>query len=91
MEIKTLKKSTFTLVEMCIAKQNNDLRISNYAFKIFKKFAAELKYEYNILGFVILFILNRKKVFGKNAAVLSCFVFIHIWYENTLCHSQDHP
>lgn len=37
---------------MCIAKWNNDLRISNYAFKIFKKFAAELKYEYNILGFV---------------------------------------
>lgn len=85
----TLLKSIFTLVEMYIAKQN-DLRISNYAFKMSRKFATELKSEYNILGFVILFILNRKKVFGKNAVILSCFVFIHIWYENTLCHSQDH-
>ena len=58
----TLLESTFTLVEMAIAKQNN-LRISNYAFQMSRKLATELKSEYNnILGFVILFILNRKKM-----------------------------
>lgn len=46
-------------MEMAIAKQNNDLRISN-AFKMSKKLAIELKSKYDILDFVIHFILKKK-------------------------------
>lgn len=65
---------------MAIAKQNNDLRISN-AFKMSRRLAIELKSKYDILDFVIHFILKKKMnfhVFGENVSVLSCFVFIHI-------------
>lgn len=65
---------------MVIAKQNNDLRISN-AFKMSRRLAIELKSKYDILDFVIHFMLKTKMnfhVFGENVSVLSCSVFIHI-------------
>lgn len=39
-------KVNITLVEMAVAKQDNDLRISDYAFKMSRKLATELKSEY---------------------------------------------
>ena len=58
-------KSTFKWMEMAIAYQNNDLRISN-AFKMSRRFAIELKSKYNILDFVIHVIL----------ALLILFIFV---------------
>lgn len=48
---------------MVIAKQNNDLRISN-AFKMSRRLAIELKSKYDILDFVIHFILKKKNEFS---------------------------
>lgn len=68
-------------MELAIVKQNNDLRICN-AFKMSERLAIGLKSKYNILDFVICFMLTKKstnfKMFGKNVSVLSCFVFIYI-------------
>lgn len=47
---------------MATAKQNNDLRISN-ALKMLRRLAAELKPKYNILDFVIRFLLTKTGVF----------------------------
>lgn len=58
---------------MPIAKQKNDLRISN-AFKRSRRPVIELRSKYDILDFVIHFILAKKMnfhVFGKNISVLS--------------------
>lgn len=44
---------------MAIAKQNNDLRISN-AFKMSRRLAVELKSKYDILDFVVHFIRKKK-------------------------------
>lgn len=48
---------------MATAKQNNDLRISN-ALKMLRRLAAELKPKYNILDFVIHFLLTKTEVFS---------------------------
>lgn len=43
-------------MEMAIAKQNNDLTISN-AFKMSRRLVVELKSKHNILDFIIHFLL----------------------------------